>query len=86
MPDIFSKTWRLLEEGRYNEAVTYFTPYSRLAAYEKDVANRCLWKEILVQRGVIRSAKIRGPVHAFFDEWSVAQLVRLAESSGLKLK
>ena len=86
MPDIFSKTWRLLEEGRYNEAVTYFTPYSRLAAYEKDVANRCLWKEILVQRGVIRSAKIRGPVPAFFDEWSVAQLVRLAESSGLKLK
>src|SRR6476620_7213569 len=38
MPEVFSNTWNLLEEGKMQEAIAYFAPYSRLAAYEKDVA------------------------------------------------
>lgn len=83
MPEKFSKTWELLESGKHKEAVSYFTPFSRLAAYEKDVANRCLWKEILVRQGVINSATIRGPVPAFFEEWDINQLLQVAGESGL---
>src|SRR5690606_33617615 len=48
MPGVFRKTWDLLEAGQFEQAVEYFTPYSRIAAYEKDVANRCVWKQVLV--------------------------------------
>ena len=83
MPDKFRKVWELLEEGKQREAVKYFTPYSRLAAYEKDVANRCLWKEILVKGGVIASPTVRGPKPAFFEDWDIQQLFQVAEDSGL---
>lgn len=85
MPNQFSKTWDLLEEARSKEAVQFFSPFSRLAAYEKDVANRCLWKVILVKQGIIRSAKIRGPVPAFFGDWDVDQLLKVAVESGIEL-
>lgn len=86
MPDKFSQTWQLLETGKMKEAVDFFAPFSRLAAYEKDVASRCLWKEILVRKGVIRSSKTRGPAPAFFDEWSVNQLLQVAEYAGIKFQ
>ncbi|ANE51078.1 dihydrodipicolinate synthase family protein [Flavisolibacter tropicus] len=85
MPAEFSNTWNLLEEGKMQEAVNYFAPYSRLAAYEKDVANRCLWKEILVKKGVIRSSKVRGPEPAFFEPWDVDQLLSVAAAAGIEL-
>lgn len=84
MPAEFSKTWDLLEAGKPKEAVDFFSSFSRLAAYEKDVANRCLWKEILVKKGVIKSSKVRGPVPSFFEEWDVNQLLNVAENSGIK--
>lgn len=84
MPNEFRKAWDLLEEGKPEEAVQFFAPYSRLAAYEKDIANRCLWKEILVKQGVISSAKIRGPVPAFLEDWDKEQLLQVASESGMK--
>jgi 2-keto-3-deoxy-L-arabinonate dehydratase len=84
MPLQFSNTWKLLEEKKSKEAVNYFAPFSRLAAYEKDVANRCLWKEILVKQGVIRSGKIRGPIPAFFEDWDKEQLLKVAGEAGIK--
>jgi len=84
MPEQFRKTWALLEEGKSIEAVQFFSSFSRLAAYEKDVANRCIWKILLVKQGVIRSAKVRGPIPAFFDEWSINQLLQVAQNAGLK--
>ena len=85
MPKQFSSAWELLENGNTIKAVEYFAPFARLAAYEKDVANRCLWKEILVKQSVIRSGKIRGPVPAFFEDWSKEQLLKLAREAGLEL-
>lgn len=85
MPAAFSTAWELLEGGKMQEAVAYFAPLSRLAAYEKDVANRCLWKVLLVKQGVIRSAKVRGPEPAFFESWDVDQLLRVAAAAGLRL-
>lgn len=85
MPEKFSKTWNLLEEGKSKEAVEFFTPFSRLAAYEKDVANRCLWKEILVRKGVISSATTREPVPNFFEEWDINQLLKVATVEGIEL-
>ncbi|HET7897218.1 MAG TPA: hypothetical protein VFL47_06105, partial [Flavisolibacter sp.] len=85
MPAEFRKTWDLLEAGKMKEAVKFFTPFSRLAAYEKDVANRCLWKEILVRKGVIKTATIRRPVPAFFEDWDVNQLLQVAELAGLDI-
>lgn len=84
MPAEFSETWRLLEEDRPDEAVAYFSSYSRLAAYEKDVANRCLWKEILLKKNVIKSAKIRGPQPSFFEKFEKDQLIKVAQCSGIK--
>lgn len=84
MPDKFNKTWELLEAGKSKEAVQFFTPFSRLAAYEKDVANRCLWKVILAKKGVISSAKTRGPVPAFFEKWNVEQLLKVAKEAGIE--
>lgn len=86
MPAEFAKTWNLLEEGKIDESVEYFTPFSRLAAYEKDVANRCLWKQILVKKGVIESATIRGPKPGFFEEFDKKQLLNVARLAGLSLK
>ena len=85
MPKQFSSAWELLENGNTTKAVEYFAPFARLAAYEKDVANRCLWKEILVKQSVIRSGKIRGPVPAFFEDWSKEQLLNVAREAGLEL-
>lgn len=85
MPKQFSRAWELLETGNAVEAVQYFTPFARLAAYEKDVANRCLWKEILVNQGVIQSGKIRGPVPAFFEDWDKEQLLKVAREAGMVL-
>ncbi len=85
MPLQFSKAWNLLENGQSSEAVRYFAPFSRLAAYEKDIANRCLWKELLVKQGIIKSSQIRGPVPAFFEDWDKDQLLEVARDSGLLL-
>ncbi|HZG58164.1 hypothetical protein, partial [Paenibacillus sp.] len=59
------------------------SPYSRLAAYEKDVANRCVWKEILVARGVIAGNAVRQPKPSFADDWQLAQLTEVARRAGL---
>lgn len=83
MPDIFRRTWDLLETGTMDEAVAYFAPFSRLSSYEKDVCNRCVWKEILVRRGVIASGTVREPQPAHADPWQIAQLVQVAERAGL---
>jgi len=83
MPAEFSKTWNLLESGKHKEAVAFFSSFSRLAAYEKDVANRCMWKAILLKKGVIRTTNIRGPVPAFFEDWNITQLLEVAKNSGI---
>lgn len=83
MPAEFSKTWSLLEAGKHQDAVNFFSPFSRLAAYEKDVANRCLWKNILLEKKVIKSASIRSPEPAFFEEWDINQLLSVAKSAGI---
>jgi len=83
MPDVFRKTWDLLEADQTDNAVAYFTSYSRLAAYEKENANRCTWKEILVQRGIIASATVREPRPGFADDWQTAQLLWVAKQAGL---
>lgn len=85
MPDMFRKTWDLLEENKYSEAVSFFSGYSRLSAYEKDVANNCLWKEILKAKGVIKSSAIRGPQPPFFNDWFKDQLFTVAKEAGLKI-
>ena len=83
MPDVFRRTWDLLESGSRGEALDYFTPFSRLAAYEKDVCNRCVWKELLVARGVIACGAVREPRPAFADDWQIEQLLGVARSCGL---
>lgn len=83
MPDVFRRTWDLVEAGQHTEALDYFTPFARLAAYEKDVCNRCVWKELLVARGVIACGAVREPAPAFADPWQLDQLTRLGRSCGL---
>jgi len=83
MPEVFRRTWDLLEAGSPREALDYFAPYSRLAAYEKDVCNRCVWKELLVARGAIACGAVRQPAPSFADDWQLRQLLRLARSTGL---
>lgn len=83
MPEVFRKTWDLMESGQVDEAVKYFTPFSRLAAYEKDVANSCVWKEILVARGVISRNTVRQPQPAFAGDWQLDQLMNVAARAGL---
>ncbi|MFT5368614.1 MAG: 2-keto-3-deoxy-L-arabinonate dehydratase [Candidatus Latescibacterota bacterium] len=83
MPDVFCKTWDLLETDQLDEAVDYFTPYSRLAAYENANANRCVWKELLVQRGIISSGTVRDPKPGFADEWQINQLIQVSKRVGL---
>lgn len=83
MPDVFCRTWDMIESGQADDAMAYFGPYSRLAAYEKDVCNRCVWKELLVARGVIACGAVREPAPAFADPWQLDQLTRLARSCGL---
>lgn len=83
MPDVFCKTWDLLEMGKKDEAVAYFSPFSRLAAYEKENANRCVWKSLLVKRGIIASGTVREPKPGFADDWQLAQLERVATYAGL---
>ncbi|TVY09243.1 dihydrodipicolinate synthase family protein [Paenibacillus cremeus] len=83
MPEVFRKTWDMVQEGREEEAVAYFTPFSRLAAYEKDVANRCVWKEILVARGVIAGHAVRQPKPSFASDWQLNQLLKVAQRAGL---
>lgn len=83
MPDVFRKTWDLLKANTLEAALTYFTPFSRLAAYEKEICNRCVWKELLVLRGIIASGTVRDPKPAFADDWQIAQLVRVAKQAGL---
>jgi 4-hydroxy-tetrahydrodipicolinate synthase len=73
----------MIEAGNADEAVEYFTPFSRLAAYEKDVCNRCVWKEILVQRGVIADRQVREPKPSFAEDWQFQQLLRVARRAGL---
>ena len=83
MPDIFRRTWDLIEAGEMDEAVAYFAPFSRLAAYEKDVCNRCVWKELLVRRGIIASGAVRDPRPAHAAPWQIAQLIQVAGRAGL---
>lgn len=83
MPEVFRKVWDLVAEGKMDAAVAYFTPFSRLAAYEKDVCNRCVWKELLVRRGVIASGAVREPKPAFADAWQIDQFLRVASRAGL---
>ncbi len=83
MPEVFRKTWDLLESGDMEAAHSWFLPFSRLAAYEKEVANRCVWKALLVERGIIASGAVRKPVPAFADDWQREQLLRVAHRAGL---
>lgn len=83
MPDVFRKAWDLIETGREDEAHAYFAPFSRLAAYEKDVSNRCVWKELLVRRGAIEDRRVREPQPGFADDWQFGQLLRVATRAGL---
>lgn len=83
MPEVFRRAWDLLQAGKIPEAHAYFAPYSRLAAYEKDVCNRCVWKELLVRRGVIACGSTRPPQPAFADDWQLEQLVDVAVRAGL---
>jgi 4-hydroxy-tetrahydrodipicolinate synthase len=83
MPDVFRRTWDLLADNRDGEAGRYFAPFARIAAYEKDIANRCVWKIVLVERGVIDSAAVREPVPGFADDFIRGQLLAIARSAGL---
>ena len=83
MPDVFRRTWDLIESGNAEEAISFFTPFSRLAAYEKEVCNRCVWKRLLVERGVIASDTVREPVPAFATQWQKNQLINVARQAGL---
>ena len=83
MPEVFRKTWDTVREEGVDSALDYFTPYSRLAAYEKDVCNRCVWKELLVRRGVIACGAVRDPRPAFADDWQIGQFLRIASRLGL---
>ena len=83
MPDVFRKTWDLLEAQQHERAVEFFTPYSRLAAYENTHANRCVWKALLVLRGVIASGTVRDPAPGFADAWQINQLTQVAKQAGL---
>jgi len=85
MPDVFRRAWDLLEAGDTDAAMDYFAPFSRLAAYEKDVCNRCVWKELLVRRGIIACGAVRQPRPAHADPWQIAQLVRVARKAGLEV-
>ena len=82
MPDVFRKTWDLIEEGNHDEAVLFFGPFSRLAAYEKEACNRCVWKTLLVRRGVIATDAVREPVPGFATDWQKDQLLRVARQAG----
>lgn len=83
MPDVFRKTWDLIHAGSHEEALAFFTPFSRLAAYEKEVCNRCVWKTLLVERGVIASDTVREPAPGFATPWQKDQLLRVARQAGL---
>ena len=83
MPDVFRHTWDLIEAGDNDAASAYFSPYSRIAAYEKDLANRCVWKTLLVERGVIESDAVREPSPAFAGELVNGQLLAIARAAGL---
>lgn len=83
MPDVFRMTWDLLEAGDIGGAHRFFAPYSRIACFEKDVANRCIWKRLLVERGVIAGAAVREPVPAFATDLVTGQLVDIARRAGL---
>jgi 2-keto-3-deoxy-L-arabinonate dehydratase len=83
MPDVFRRTWDLLQNGEHDAALRYFAPFSRIAAYEKDVANRCVWKSLLVERHVIDSAAVREPVPAFAGDLIREQLHAIARAAGL---
>lgn len=83
MPDVFRHTWDLLESGEHHAALRYFAPFSRIAAYEKDVANRCVWKSLLVERGIIDSAAVREPVPAFATDLIREQLHDIARAARL---
>ena len=84
MPEVFRRAWDLLRQGDADGAHAYFAPFSRLAAYEKDVCNRCVWKELLVRRGVIACGATRAPRPAFADDWQLGQLVGVAARAGLR--
>ena len=83
MPEVFRTAWDMVAAGAGDAAVAYFTPFSRLASYEKDVANRCVWKEILVARGIIQHNHVREPAPGYADPWQRQQLLRLAGRMGL---
>ena len=83
MPDIFRRTWDMYSSQGYDAAVGFFAPFSRLAAYEKEVCNRCVWKTLLVKRGIIASDTVREPVPAFATPWQKDQLIQVARQAGL---
>lgn len=83
MPEVFRKTWDAVRQGDPDSALDFFTPYSRLAAFEKDLCNRCVWKELLVRRGVIACGAVREPAPAFADAWQIDRFLALAARLGL---
>ena len=83
MPDVFRRTWDLLDADQGDAAMDFFAPFSRLAAYEKEVCNRCVWKTLLVARGVIANDFVREPVPGFATDWQKQQLLRVARHAGL---
>ena len=83
MPDVFRSTWDLLVADDLEQAIVYFAPFSRLAAYEKDICNRCVWKELLVQRQIIACGAVRQPLPSHANDWQIAQLLQVAQRVGL---
>ena len=73
----------MIAAGNGDDAVEFFAPFSRLASYEKDLCNRCVWKALLVERGVIANDFVREPVPGFATDWQKQQLLRVAEQAGL---
>lgn len=83
MPEVFRRTWDTVRAGDLEAALDDFTPYSRLAAFEKDLCNRCVWKTLLVRRGVIACGAVREPAPAFADAGQIDRFLRLAARLGL---
>ena len=79
MPEVFRKTWDTVRQDGCDAALDHFTPFSRLAAFEKDLCNRCVWKELLVRRRVIACGAVREPRPPFGDAWQIDQFLAMAK-------
>lgn len=74
LPSVFTKLFELLDSGEMDHAYDLFMRYLPLLHFELRMADRCLWKTILKQLGVIRSDRIRGPLPGYWDDGARRQL------------